>query len=108
MFSPLTLDPVWANSQGIAPLLPNAMATLPSRGLRQALVAPPHARGLSRGEAARYVGISPAKFDELVRAGLMPGAKRIGARRVWDVRAVDLAFDALPEDTAADANPWDD
>ena len=84
------------------------MAALSSRDSRQALIAPPHARGLSRGEAARYVGISPAKFDELVRTGLMPAPKRIGARRVWDVRAVDLAFDDLPCDVAGDANPWDD
>ena len=32
-----------------------------------------------------YVGVSPGKFDELVRDGRMPPPKRIG-RKVWDVR----------------------
>jgi predicted DNA-binding transcriptional regulator AlpA len=70
-------------------------------------ILPPTARGLSRVEAARYIGISPVKFDELVKAGQMPAPKRIGARRVWDVRALDLAFDALPGDNAGEVNPWD-
>lgn len=71
-------------------------------------VAPPSARGLSRVEAARYVGVSPVTFDKLIAEGKMPKAKQIGARRVWDVRRLDLAFDALPgDDDAATANPWD-
>lgn len=59
-------------------------------------------RGLSRVEAARYVGVSPTLFDEMVRDGRMPGPKKINARSVWDRRQVDTAFDALP-----DANPRD-
>jgi excisionase family DNA binding protein len=55
-------------------------------------------RGLSRGEAATYVGISASKFDELVRDGRMPGPKRIDGRKLWDVRALDMAFDSLPDD----------
>ena len=62
-------------------------------------------RGLSREEAAVYVGVSSTKFDEMVAGGLMPKPKEIGARRVWDLRALDSAFDALPD--AGDANPWD-
>jgi predicted DNA-binding transcriptional regulator AlpA len=62
-------------------------------------------RGLSRDEAAVYVGVSATKFDEMVDAGTMPNPKEIGARRVWDLRALDSAFDALPD--AGDANPWD-
>ena len=62
-------------------------------------------RGLSREEAAMYVGISPSKFDEMVRDGRMPGAVRIDARKVWDVRSLDLAFDALPRDDAP--NSWE-
>lgn len=103
----MTTEVIRAHSQGIVVLFRSLMTSVSTQAPARLPVAPPHARGLSRTEAARYVGISPAKFDELVRAGLMPGPKRIGARRVWDVRAVDLAFDALPED-AADANPWDD
>lgn len=55
-------------------------------------------RGLSRDEAAMYIGISASKFDELVRDGRMPGPKRIDGRKVWDVYQLDLAFDELPND----------
>jgi predicted DNA-binding transcriptional regulator AlpA len=62
-------------------------------------------RGLNREEAAVYVGISPSKFDELVKVGRMPKPKKIDGRRIFDVRALDLAFDELP--SVDDANPWD-
>jgi hypothetical protein len=65
-------------------------------------------RGLSRTEAAVYVGISPAKFDQLVANGRMPGARRIDGRKVWDVRELDLCFDDLPRDNASAGNSWDD
>lgn len=69
-------------------------------------------RGLSREEAAMYIGISPTKFDELVTAGGMPTARRIGTRRIWDVWELDLAFNQLPrEDGASDTAPadgWED
>jgi predicted DNA-binding transcriptional regulator AlpA len=55
-------------------------------------------RGLSREEAAMYVGISASKFDELVRDGRMPRSKRIDGRKIWDVHALDLAFNSLPDD----------
>lgn len=68
----------------------------------------PSARLLSRVEAAGYVGVSPTTFDKLVRDRIMPQAKRLYSRTLWDVRALDVAIDALPgDDTAADANPWD-
>ncbi len=66
-------------------------------------------RGLSRVEAAMYIGISASKFDELVRAGRMPGPKRIDGRKVWDVRDLDVAFDALPsENPQSQGSSWDD
>jgi excisionase family DNA binding protein len=74
-------------------------------------IAPPPEprRGLSRVEAARYIGISASKFDQLVADGRMPAAKRLDGRRLWDVRALDLAFDDLPdEDSAAAADTWAD
>lgn len=55
-------------------------------------------RGLSRVQAAAYVGVSPTLFDILVTDGRMPRPKRINARKVWDLRKLDLAFDALPQD----------
>jgi hypothetical protein len=73
---------------------------------------PPHSlprRGLSRLDAAVYVGISPCKFDQMVSDGRMPGARRIDGRKVWDVRELDLCFDDLPKDGSIPAsNSWDD
>lgn len=63
-------------------------------------------RGLSRVQAAAYVGVSPSLFDEMVADGRMPGPKRINARTVWDRTQVDEAFAALPD--TDEANPWDD
>lgn len=54
-------------------------------------------RGLSREEAARYVGLGATKFDELVREGKMPKPKRVGSRTVWDRVALDIAFTDLPD-----------
>lgn len=60
-----------------------------------AIAYPP--RGLSRDEAARYVGISSTKFDDLVTRGDMPRPKRIDGRVIWDRFALDMAFNDLPE-----------
>lgn len=49
-------------------------------------------RGLSRDEAARYVGIGPTLFDELVAAGRMPRPVRVGKRAIWDRLKIDAAF----------------
>jgi predicted DNA-binding transcriptional regulator AlpA len=62
-------------------------------------------RGLSRVEAAVYVGVSPSLFDLLVGDRRMPSPKRINSRAVWDRRRLDDAFDALPEEDSG--NPWD-
>ena len=75
----------------------SAMST--SRGLRF----PP--RGMSRVEAADYVGVSASLFDAMIRDGRMPGPKLINTRTVWDRLALDRAFEALPDRDAA--NPWD-
>lgn len=55
-------------------------------------------RGLSRDEAARYVGVGTTKFDELVASRRMPKPKRIDGRTVWDRIALDAAFTDLPEE----------
>jgi len=66
-------------------------------------------RGLSRVEAAIYVGVSPGKFDELVADRRMPAPRRIDRRKVWDVRDLDVAFDALPsENPQSQGSSWDD
>lgn len=69
---------------------------------------PPTRRGLCRVEAAAYVGVGVSKFDEMIMDGRMPHPKRIDGRKVWDVRALDLAFDRLPSANREDHNPWDD
>src|SRR5215469_9205069 len=79
------------------------MKNKPERILPQSL--PP--RGLSREQAAAYVGISPSLFDMLVKDGRMPAPKRINSRTVWDRLQLDDAFTAIPSNDAA-VNPWDE
>lgn len=62
-------------------------------------------RGLQREVAARYIGVGVSKFDEMVRDGRMPSPKRVDGRKVWDRRALDMAFDGLPDETPV--NDWD-
>ena len=62
-------------------------------------------RGLSREEAARWIGVSPSKFDEMRKDGRVGPAKLIDGRKVWDIRAQNDAFDALPSE-ASDADDW--
>lgn len=64
-------------------------------------------RGLSREQAAAYIGVGLTKFDAMVEDGRMPKPKRVDRRKVWDIRALDLAFDDLPGDDADDINEWD-
>jgi predicted DNA-binding transcriptional regulator AlpA len=64
--------------------------------------------GMNRTEAAAYIGVSPSAFDEMVKDSGMPPPKRIGARRVWDIRQVTLAFDKLPGGADDDRNEWDE
>jgi predicted DNA-binding transcriptional regulator AlpA len=62
-------------------------------------------RGLARGLAAAYIGVSVSKFDQMVGDGRMPTAKEIDRRKVWDRIELDEAFSALPAETPD--NPWD-
>ena len=54
-------------------------------------------RGMNREEAARYIGVSTTKFDELVKDGRMPKGKRIDGRVVWDRYKLDASFTDLPD-----------
>ncbi|GJE77190.1 helix-turn-helix transcriptional regulator [Methylorubrum suomiense] len=62
-------------------------------------------RGLRREEAARYVGVSPTKYDEMVRDRRMPKPWRIDGCVVWDIRKLDAALDSLLDD--GEVNEWD-
>ena len=75
---------------------------------RPADVLPPSLapRGLSRVQAANYVGVGTTKFDEMVKDGRMPKPKQVDGRNIWDRLGLDESFTALPFDK--DANPWDD
>ena len=65
-------------------------------------------RGLDRIEAAIYVGIGLTKFDALVADGRMPGPRLIDGRRVWDIRRLDMAFEALPQSGEPEGGSWAD
>jgi predicted DNA-binding transcriptional regulator AlpA len=66
-------------------------------------------RGLSRAQAAAYVGLGVTKFTELVTDGRMPKPARIDGRIIWDRIKLDEAFAALTESTeeAHSENEWD-
>lgn len=63
-------------------------------------------RGLSRVQAAEYIGVGVTKFDEMVDDSRMPRPKRIDGRIVWDRIKLDEAFDAL-DDEGGPRNEWD-
>jgi predicted DNA-binding transcriptional regulator AlpA len=67
-------------------------------------------RGLSRAQAAEYIGVGVTKFDELVNDGRMPKPKRIDGRTVWDRVSLDEAFAALDDGAEAigSKNIWDE
>jgi predicted DNA-binding transcriptional regulator AlpA len=65
-------------------------------------------RGLSRDEAAQYVGIGATLFDRLVGDGRMPKPRQIDGRKVWDIRALDLSFDRLPGEDVGSKSSWED
>lgn len=52
-------------------------------------------RGLSRDEAAYYIGVGTSKFDQLVHDGRMPAGKRVDGRVIWDRVQLDMAFSEL-------------
>ena len=78
-------------------------------GERSARHRPPlDPRGLSRADAAAYVGISPSLFMVMVEDGRMPKPRLANARRIWDRRELDVAIDDLPHDGETPAaNEWD-
>jgi predicted DNA-binding transcriptional regulator AlpA len=80
------------------------MATRSELNLVRARIEP---RGLSRVEAATYVGVSPSLFDQMIKDSRMPKPKRINSRTVWDRKRLDEAFEALPDDGDSGGNPWD-
>lgn len=60
-------------------------------------------RGKRRQAAAEYIGVSTTKFDDMVADGRMPKPIAVDGCRIWDVRKIEEAFDALSEPR----NSWD-
>lgn len=88
-----------------APPMPrNATLSRPPQLERPPRIEVAPRRGLRREEAARYVGVSPTKYDEMVRDRTMPKPWRIGGCVVWDIRKIDAALDSLDD---GEANEWD-
>jgi hypothetical protein len=64
-------------------------------------------RGLSRIDAAAYIGVSPTKFDELRKDQRVSPPRLIDSRLVWDRHDLDRDFDAFPiEGKAAADEDW--
>jgi predicted DNA-binding transcriptional regulator AlpA len=85
------------------PIFPGKM--MKSRDILPHSLAP---RGLSRVEAAAYIGVSPSLFDLLVKDGRMPAPKRLNSRTIWDRKRLDQAFELIPDGDTVENNPWDD
>ncbi len=52
-------------------------------------------RGLDREEAAIYVGVTLATFDQMVNDGSLPKPSEFNGEFVWDLVQLDRAFDRL-------------
>jgi hypothetical protein len=63
-------------------------------------------RGLSRVEAATYLGISPSKFDELRKTGRIGPAKILDERKVYAIEMLDEFFNSLPDENHKAADEW--
>jgi len=63
-------------------------------------------RGLSRLEAAAYIGISPSKFDELRKANRIAPPKVLDGRLIFTTERLDEFLDALPDENQTDNNEW--
>ena len=63
-------------------------------------------RGMRREPSARYVGVSPTKFDDWVSRRMMPAGRKIDGVVLWDRLELDEAFEALKDRVSR--NEWDD
>jgi predicted DNA-binding transcriptional regulator AlpA len=52
--------------------------------------------GLSRLEAAEFVGVSGTLFDEMVSDGRMPPPHQANTRTIWSRKELERYFDDLP------------
>lgn len=66
----------------------------------------PTVLGLSREQAASFIGVSVSLFDQMVKDGRMPRPKRANTRMLWDRRSLERAFTRLPGGNDDDEE-WD-
>lgn len=52
--------------------------------------------GLTRAQAAEFIGVGVTTFDEMVADGLMPAPRLARSCVRWDRRLLELAFAELP------------
>jgi excisionase family DNA binding protein len=87
------------------------MSVPATAGRTRRTLIPAHERiGLSRAEAAEYVGVSTPLFEELVAEGRMPPPKLLNSRKVWHRERLAEAFAELPEEgqDQKSGSPWMD
>lgn len=79
---------------GAAPTKADAVASLAAKGLTP--------RGLTRAEAAAYVGLSARTFSRRVAEAKLPAPHPVTGR--WDVRALDAVLDPAASRPSAAAD----
>jgi predicted DNA-binding transcriptional regulator AlpA len=60
---------------------------------------------LSREQAAKYIGVSAGKFNQMVDDGRMPKPLRWDTRVVWDISKLDAAIDEAQKQAEEDTIP---
>jgi hypothetical protein len=73
---------------------------------RSTTIRPMLRRGLSRVEAAAYIGVSPSKFDQLRRSGRLAAPKVLDGRLIFTVERLDEFLDALPDENQTPDDEW--
>ena len=63
-------------------------------------------RGLSRTEAAVYLGISASKFDELRKTNRIAPPKVLDGRLIFTVERLDEFLDSLPDENQTSSVDW--
>jgi hypothetical protein len=63
-------------------------------------------RGLSRVEAAAYIGVSPSKFDQLRHLGRLTAPKVLDGRLIFTVERLDEFLDSLPDENQSSDEEW--
>ena len=82
------------------------MARVVTTARRPSAIRPIVRRGLSRVEAAAYLGISASKFDELRKANRIAPPKVLDGRLIFTVDGSTNFSTSLPDENQADNGEW--